>query len=172
MSSKTFFQKIEKAIDDVIFSVSVLVSNFAGLGLEAKIEIETGLGLGKISRSRSRSWSRTSRSRLQPCHSGWQSKIWGALPLPVPPLATSLIWRGLYGVVPSDPSKLCAYARAHSFQRLRTDILLTDTLLHMGCSSSIAHISHFKKSAHTHQNFCKQRPQKIGEKVGGTLKPS
>ena len=59
MSSKNFFQKIEKAIDDVIFSVS----DFAGLGLEAKIEIETGLGLGKISRSR----SRTSRSRLQPC---------------------------------------------------------------------------------------------------------
>ena len=28
------------------FSVSVLVSNFAGLGLKAKIEIETGLGLG------------------------------------------------------------------------------------------------------------------------------
>ena len=48
-------------------------------------------------------------------------------------------------MVPSDPSKLCACARAHSFQRLRTDILLTDTLLHMGCSSSIAHISHFKK---------------------------
>ena len=33
-------------MDDVIFSVSVLVSNFAGLGLEAKIAIETGLGLG------------------------------------------------------------------------------------------------------------------------------
>ena len=72
MSFKNFFQKIEKTIDDAIFSVSVsvLVSNFAGLGLEAKIEIETGLGLGlglgKISRSRSRSWSRTSRSRLQP----------------------------------------------------------------------------------------------------------
>ena len=70
MSSKTFFQKIEKVIDDVIFSVSVsvVVSNFVGLGLEAKIEIETGLGLdidlGKILRSRS--WSRTSRSRLQP----------------------------------------------------------------------------------------------------------
>ena len=70
MSFKNFFQKIEKTIDDVIFSVSVLVlvSNFAGLGLEAKIEIETGLGLGlgleKILRSRS--WSRTSRSRLQP----------------------------------------------------------------------------------------------------------
>ena len=72
MSFKNFFQKIEKTIDDVIFSVSVsvLVSNFAGLGLEAKIEIETGLGLGlglgKILWSRSRSWSRTSRSRLQP----------------------------------------------------------------------------------------------------------
>ena len=64
---KLFFQKIEKAIDDVIFLVSVLVSNFAGLGLEAKIEIETGLGLGKILRSRSQPWSRTSRSRLQPC---------------------------------------------------------------------------------------------------------
>ena len=57
MSFKNFFQKIEKTIDDVIFSVSVLVSNFAGLGLEAKIEIETGLGLGlgKIVWSRSRS---------------------------------------------------------------------------------------------------------------------
>ena len=64
MSFKNFFQKIEKTIDDVIFSVSVLVSNFAGLGLEAKTEIETGLGRGKILRSRS--WSRTSRSRLQP----------------------------------------------------------------------------------------------------------
>ena len=105
-------------------------------------------------------------------HSGGQSKIWGALPLSVPPLATSLIWRGLCGVVPSDPSKLCACARAHSFQRLRTDILLTDTLLHMGCSSSIAHISHFKKSAHTHQNFCKHRLQKIRGNIGGTLKPS
>ena len=62
MSSKNFFQKIEKTIDDVIFPVSV--SNFAGLGLKAKIEIETGLGLGKILQSRS--WSRTSRSRLQP----------------------------------------------------------------------------------------------------------
>ena len=64
MSSKNYFQKIEKTIDDVIFSVSVLVSNFAAL--EAKIETETdlGLGLGKILRSQS--WSRTSRSRLQP----------------------------------------------------------------------------------------------------------
>ena len=59
------FSKIEKTIDDVIFSVSVLVSNFAGLVLKAKIEIETGLGLEKILRSRS--WSRTSRSRLQLC---------------------------------------------------------------------------------------------------------
>ena len=68
MSSKNFFfQKIEKANDDVIFSVSV--SNLAGLGLEAKIEIETGLGLGLGLGNilRSRSWSRTSRSRLQPC---------------------------------------------------------------------------------------------------------
>ena len=69
MSFKNFFSKNRKTIDDVIFSVSVLVSNFAGLGLEAKIEIETGLGLGlglgKILRSWS--WSRTSRSRLQPC---------------------------------------------------------------------------------------------------------
>ena len=60
------FSKNKKTIDDVIFSVSILVSNFAGLGLEAKIEIETGLGfglgLGKILRSRSWSWSRTSRS--------------------------------------------------------------------------------------------------------------
>ena len=62
MSFKNFFQKIEKTIDDVIFSVSVLVSNFAGLGLEAKIEIETGLGLRKNLRFR----SRMSRSRLQP----------------------------------------------------------------------------------------------------------
>ena len=68
MSFKNFFSKNRKNTDDVIFSVSVLVSNFAGLGLKAKIEIKTGLGLdlglGKILRSRS--WSRTSRSRLQP----------------------------------------------------------------------------------------------------------
>ena len=70
MSSKNFFQKIEKAIDDVIFLVTVLVSNFAGLGLEAKIEIETGLGLGKISWSRSRSW--TSRSRHSPGYCFWK----------------------------------------------------------------------------------------------------
>ena len=71
MSFKNFFQKIEKTNDDVIFSVtvSVLVSNFAGLGLKAKIEIETGLGLGLglEKNLRSRSWSRTSWSRLQPC---------------------------------------------------------------------------------------------------------
>ena len=30
------------------FVVSVLVSNFGGLGLKAKVETETGLGLGKI----------------------------------------------------------------------------------------------------------------------------
>ena len=60
MSSKNFFQKIEKTIDDVIFPV--LVSNFAGHGLEAKIEIETGLGLGLGKILWSRSWSRTSRS--------------------------------------------------------------------------------------------------------------
>ena len=49
MSSKNFFQKIEKTIDDVIFSVSVsvLVLSFASLGFEAKIEVETSLGLGK-----------------------------------------------------------------------------------------------------------------------------
>ena len=52
MSFKNFFQKIEKTIDDVIFSVSV--SNFSGLGLEAKNEIETVLvsekfcGLGRV----------------------------------------------------------------------------------------------------------------------------
>ena len=61
---KIFFQTIEKTIGDVIFLVSVLISNFAGL--EAKIEIETGLGLGLGKILRSRSWSRTSRSRLQP----------------------------------------------------------------------------------------------------------
>ena len=60
---KLFFKKWKKTIDDVIFPVSVLVSNFAGLGLKAKIEIKIGLGLGleKIL------WSRSSRSRLQPC---------------------------------------------------------------------------------------------------------
>ena len=62
------FSKNRKTIDDVIFLVSVLVSNFAGLGLEAKIEIEIGLGLGKILRSRS--WSRASQSRLQPWNPG------------------------------------------------------------------------------------------------------
>ena len=66
-------------------------------------------------------------------------------------------------MVPSDPSKLCACARAHSFQRLRTDILLTDTLLHMGCSSSIAHISHFKKSAHTTKTSANTDYKKLEE---------
>ena len=61
---KKFFL-IEKNNDDVIFPVSVLVSNFAGLGFEAKFETKTGLGLGlgKFFRSR----SRMSRSQLQPC---------------------------------------------------------------------------------------------------------
>ena len=47
----------QKNIDDVIFPVSVVVSNFAGLGLEAKIESETGLDLGLGNILRSRSWS-------------------------------------------------------------------------------------------------------------------
>ena len=55
---------IEKNNDDVIFPVSVLVSNFAGLGLEAKFETTTGLGLGLGKFFRSRSWM--SWSRLQP----------------------------------------------------------------------------------------------------------
>ena len=48
-----------------LFTVSVLVSNFAGLGIEAKVKIGLGFGLAKILQSRS--WSRTSRPRLQPC---------------------------------------------------------------------------------------------------------
>ena len=64
---------IEKNNDDVIFPVSVLVSNFASLGLEAKFETKTGLGLGlglgKFFRSWS--WSRISRSRLQPWYTAF-----------------------------------------------------------------------------------------------------
>ena len=53
---KFFFT--EKKNDDVIFPVSVLVSNFAGLTLEAKFETKTGLGLGLGKNFQSRSWSR------------------------------------------------------------------------------------------------------------------
>ena len=42
----------------------------------------------------------------------------------------------------------------------------------MGCSTSIANISHFKKSACTHQNFCSHRLQTIRGNIGGTHKLS
>ena len=47
----TVFKKPKKLIMTSFFPVSVLVSNFAGLGFEAKVEI--GFGLGKILQSRS-----------------------------------------------------------------------------------------------------------------------
>ena len=60
-----FFQKIEKkTMKASFFPVSALVSNFAGIGLEAKIETDHGLDLGKILQSRS--WSGWYWSRLEP----------------------------------------------------------------------------------------------------------
>ena len=48
------------------------------------------------------------------------------------PLATSLIWMGPWGVLPSASSKLCACVRAHSFRRLCTDILLNRHIVAQG----------------------------------------
>ena len=61
ITDRSYFQKLEKTNDDVIFPVlaSVLVLKFVGLDTK----FETGLGLGKMLWS----WSRTCRSPVQPC---------------------------------------------------------------------------------------------------------
>ena len=70
-------------------------------------------------------------------------------------------------------------ARSHSFQRLRTrinllrtDILLNGHIVAHGLLYKYCKISHFKKSAHTHQNFCSHGLQKLRGNIGRTHKLS
>ena len=75
---------------------------------------------------------------------GGQSKIMGGTCPTCSPLATSLIWWGLWWVVSCAPSKLWACVRAHSFQRQRThinllhiNILLNRHIVAQGCRQEI-----------------------------------